>query len=98
MILGNVSEPIDLASGSGEGRQLSVRVFLIPNDPGFDVLAVDLPGTVSFGDSEADALKNIEEAVRMTLEACKEAGVSDPWIIGCRPDGACLERRIFLDA
>jgi predicted RNase H-like HicB family nuclease len=98
MIPHNIPEAVEVASDDVPGHPLSVRVFLVPNDPGFDALAVDLPGTVSYGDSEADALKNIEAAVRMTLEACKQVGIQNPWTTGCRPEGACLERRILVDA
>lgn len=85
-------------TGTGCGQALSVRVFLIPNGSGFDAVAADLPGTVSYGDSEADALKNIEEAIRLTLDCCDEMGVPDPWVIGSRPDDATLERQVILNA
>jgi predicted RNase H-like HicB family nuclease len=77
--------------------KLSVRVFLIPNDPGFDAVAADLPGTVSYGDSEAEALENIREAVIATLEECRRLGIESPWEFGARPEDAVAERRVFVD-
>jgi predicted RNase H-like HicB family nuclease len=89
---------------SPEGQELSttpalrVRVFLIPNHPGFDVIAADLPGTVSYGDTEAAALENIREAVRMTLAECEARGMESPWVPGARPEDATIEHCCIIDA
>ena len=37
-----------------------------------------LPGCVSQGDTRAEALKNIKEAIELYLEDVREAGAPDP--------------------
>lgn len=50
-------------------------VLLEPEpDGGFVVSAPALPGCVSQGDTRADALGNIREAIALYLEDCREAG------------------------
>ena len=43
-------------------------------DGGFVVSVPVLPGCVSEGDSRAEALKNIREAIELYIEDCREAG------------------------
>jgi len=48
---------------------MTLRVVLEPSDEGgFTVYVPALPGCVSDGDSEQDALANIREAVELCLE------------------------------
>jgi len=43
-------------------------------DGGFVVFAPALPGCVSQGDTRAEALANIREAIELYLEDCRAAG------------------------
>lgn len=48
---------------------MKLRIVLEPSDEGgYTVFVPALPGCVSEGDTRADALKNIEEAIRLYLE------------------------------
>ena len=48
---------------------MKLRVVLEPSDEGgFTALVPALPGCISEGDSREEALRNIEEAVRVYLE------------------------------
>lgn len=89
-------EPATSISG-GRNPKLSIRVFLVPNEPGFDAIAADLPGTVSYGESEAQALENIREAVLMTIAECRQRGVAVAWRWMGRPEGGCSEHRVFIN-
>jgi len=44
------------------------------NDGGFVVSVPALPGCVSQGDTRAEALANIREAIALYIEDCREAG------------------------
>ena len=44
------------------------------DDGGFVVSVPALPGCVSQGDSRAEALENIREAIELYVEDCREAG------------------------
>lgn len=43
-------------------------------DGGYVASAPALPGCVSQGDTRAEALKNIQEAITLYLEDCRDAG------------------------
>jgi predicted RNase H-like HicB family nuclease len=43
-------------------------------DGGYVVSVPALPGCVSQGDTRAEALKNIQEAIELYVEDCREAG------------------------
>ena len=46
---------------------------LIPcAEGGFTVLCEEIPGAISQGETEAEALENLQEAVQMVLEANRE--------------------------
>ena len=47
-------------------------------DGGYVAVVPALPGCVSQGDSRAEALKNIEEAIELYLEDVREAGEPIP--------------------
>jgi predicted RNase H-like HicB family nuclease len=50
-------------------------VVLEPEDDGGYVASVPaLPGCVSQGDTRAEALKNIQEAIALYVEDCRDAG------------------------
>jgi len=48
------------------------RVVLVPSDQGFAVSCPGLPGCWSQGTTEAEALENIQAAIREYLEAVDE--------------------------
>lgn len=57
---------------------MRLKVVLEPSDEGgFTVYAPSLPGCISEGDTEAEALANIQEAIELFLEP-----VEDDWIFG----------------
>ncbi len=51
-------------------------------DGGFVVSVPALPGCVSQGDSRAEALANIREAIQLYIEDCIEAGDPVPTEVG----------------
>ena len=56
---------------------MRLKVILEPSeDGGFTAYVPSLPGCISEGDSEEQALVNIQEAVELYLEA-----VEDDWIL-----------------
>ena len=48
------------------------RVVLVPSDQGFAVSCPGLPGCWSQGPTEAEALENIQAAIREYLEAVED--------------------------
>ena len=48
------------------------------SDGGYVAVVPALPGCVSQGDTRAEALKNIKEAIELYLEDVREAGAPDP--------------------
>lgn len=47
---------------------MTYKVTLYPTEEGFSVSVPELPGCWSQGDTEEEALKNIEDAIREYLE------------------------------
>jgi predicted RNase H-like HicB family nuclease len=55
---------------------MSYRIRLLETDEGWSVSCLDLPGCHSQGESRAEALLNIREAIQLWLEVeAEEAGV-----------------------
>jgi antitoxin HicB len=50
------------------------QVFWSDEDDGYIAVATDLPGCSSFGESEADALAELRDAICAWIEAAKSAG------------------------
>jgi predicted RNase H-like HicB family nuclease len=75
---------------SGEvERSLRLPVVLVPEgDGGFAAFAATLPGAASQGDTEAEALANIREALEGVLESYRDLGKRPPW----RDEAECPER------
>jgi predicted RNase H-like HicB family nuclease len=48
--------------------------FRTRNDGGYVVSVPPLPGCVSQGDTRAEALNNIREAIELYIEDCRDAG------------------------
>jgi predicted RNase H-like HicB family nuclease len=61
-------------------RSLVLRVFLCPEqEGGFSVIAPDLPGVVSQGETEEEAKANIVEAFLGALEVYASDSEAIPW-------------------
>jgi predicted RNase H-like HicB family nuclease len=62
---------------------LKIKVILEPSEEGgYTVYAPSLPGCISEGDSEAEALTNIKEAIELYLEPVDdELFVSDSHMV-----------------
>jgi predicted RNase H-like HicB family nuclease len=57
---------------------MKLQVVLEPSDEGgFTVFVPSLPGCISEGDTETEALRNIQEAIELYLEP-----VEDDWVLG----------------
>ena len=49
---------------------MKLKIHLIPSDEGgFTAVVPSLPGCISEGDSEQEAMKNIREAIELYLES-----------------------------
>jgi predicted RNase H-like HicB family nuclease len=60
-----------------EKRKLTYDVILEPSDEGrFTVYAPALPGCVSEGDSEEEALENIKDAIALWLDSWEDVAVN----------------------
>ena len=59
------------------------RVLLCPETEGdatgFYILALDLPGTVSQGETEEEALAQIQDALQCVIAVYRESGDVIPW-------------------
>jgi predicted RNase H-like HicB family nuclease len=57
----------------------SFTVVIEPEDEGgFSVYVPDLPGCASQGESQAEALANIQEAIELHIEGLKADGMTVP--------------------
>jgi len=75
------------------------RVLLCPeHDGGYSAHALRLPGVVSQGESEAEALDNIADAFRAAISVYREQGGAIPWtnLQIDRPKGS-IERWILVN-
>lgn len=80
-------------------QKFDVLVYLIPEEGGrYSVVAANLPGAVSQGDTEEEALANIAEALEGVIETYQEAGESIPWTDRPREktDPRAMERRVVV--
>jgi len=60
-----------------EGIFMKFKLILEPSDEGgFTVYVPSLPGCISEGDNEEEALENIKEAIELYLEP-----IEDDWIM-----------------
>jgi predicted RNase H-like HicB family nuclease len=60
-------------------RAYQCPVLLCPEEGGFSIHALTLPGAVSEGESEEEALANIAEAIQLLIEGYTESGIAIPW-------------------
>ena len=57
-------------------------VELIPEQDGsFSAIVLNLPGVGSCGDTEAEAIENVKEALIGVMEEYTESGDDVPWIV-----------------
>ena len=57
---------------------MRLKVVLEPSEEGgFTVLVPSLPGCISEGDTESEALENIREAINLYLEPVEDDWVAD---------------------
>jgi predicted RNase H-like HicB family nuclease len=60
-----------------EEKEMRFKIVLEPSDEGgFTVFVPALPGCISEGETEAEALRNIQEAIELYLEP-----VEDDWVL-----------------
>ena len=60
---------------------MTYKVVLIHSDEGYSASCPSLPGCATQGDTEEEALANIQDAIREYLEVANELqGASDPSI------------------
>jgi len=57
-------------------------ILELESDGGYVVSVPGLPGCVSQGDSRAEALSNIREAIELYIEDCRDAGDPIPTEVG----------------
>jgi predicted RNase H-like HicB family nuclease len=74
------SSPVRAKTKQTVAKKYRCKVYLIPEaDGGFSVLAANLPGAASQGETDDEALKNIIEALEGVIASYKEAKVEIPW-------------------
>jgi predicted RNase H-like HicB family nuclease len=55
-------------------QRYPANVFWNDDDEGFIALAPDLPGCSAFGESQSEALEELEHAIEAWIEAARAAG------------------------
>src|SRR5690349_14857714 len=89
----------DMARVITSDRTYECRVLLCPEEEGgFSAFAMKLPGVMSQGDSEQEALENIKDAFQAAIQSYTEAGKPVPWMDGKieRPAGS-FERWVLVN-
>ena len=82
------------AAPRSQGKPHRYPVILLPEaEGGYSVWAATLPGVVSQGNTEAEALANIREALEGALQTYQELGESIPWAAEPEPAAAGAETR-----
>jgi predicted RNase H-like HicB family nuclease len=81
-------------------RHFECRVLLCPEDGGFSIHALDLPGVVSQGDTVKEAIANIVDAYQESIASYRDSSDAIPWgavIVDDAPRGS-KELRIVVNA
>lgn len=79
------------------GNSYGAEVRLVPDESGgFTVHVPELPGVVSEGETEQEALSNIREALAAAIESYRESGDKIPWQEPADTEG--LSRWVIVDA
>lgn len=60
-------------------HQIAIRVWMADGDEAYSVTALNLPGVVSCGDTQDEAIANIKEAALGIIEEYEESGEPIPW-------------------
>jgi predicted RNase H-like HicB family nuclease len=55
------------------------HVCLVAEDEQFSAIVLNLPGAASCGDTESEALANVEESIRELIQVYAENGDPIPW-------------------
>jgi len=80
-----------------EGKVYECWFCLVPEDSGgYSVYMPDLPGVVSQGETEEEAIHNIEEAFLGAAEVYEEMGQPIPWSKDHQPRPANAKERWIL--
>ena len=65
--------PTKVPTPARYNRRVTYRVRLIPEEGGgYAAICSDLPGCVSQGETEAEAMENVKEAIKLYLEVREE--------------------------
>ena len=83
------------------GDMYRCAVYLAPEDEGgYSVTVPSLPGAVSEGETEREALDNITEALAGLIESYKAKGDPIPWKNGelPAPEPGVITRWVFINA
>ena len=70
-------------------------------DGDYSAIVVNLPGCGSCGDSEEEAIENVREAIRGTIESYVKAGKDIPWVdpkLEEKPEGTVRTTWIVVNA
>jgi len=84
----NTAGKVDV-SGAGwtQAKYFRFHVLITKEDDGaLSVIALNLPGVGSMGDTEEEALANFREAAKGVLESYTESGEKIPWKPSCGSD------------
>ena len=74
-------------------------VYLVPEEEGFSVVAANLPGVASQGDTEPEALANVIEAFQGAIAVYKQQGVNIPWTkTPLEPQHGAVRRWVIVHA
>ncbi len=85
--------------GGSADAKLRCKVYLIPEaEGGYSVLAANLPGVGSQGDTAEEALANVVEAFEGCLESYRAHGEAIPWSADERPEGATTAAWVLVHA
>jgi predicted RNase H-like HicB family nuclease len=57
-------------------KPMTYKIVLIHSDEGYSVSCPSLPGCASQGETEEEALENIQDAIREYLEVVNEMNIS----------------------
>ena len=93
------TDSLPVTDGQDDHRvELQCAVYLIPEvEGGYSVIAAHLPGAMSQGETEAEALGNITEALSGIVQSYREAQQDIPWEDVGRPEHA-VSRMVTIHA
>jgi predicted RNase H-like HicB family nuclease len=66
-------------NGKSKLVRLHVAIAKEDDEDQYSIIALNLPGCASCGDSEVEAIENIKEAASGLIESYDAAGVAIPW-------------------